>query len=91
MKKESHFRIDKNGTIVRNIKVKEIRRNQSLDLSAINIGYYLITPLIIGVFLGLLIGEKFHKKETGALIGILVGLSGTIYNLVHIVKSNARN
>lgn len=91
MKSESHFKIDKEGSIVKHIKLEREFKKGSDDLSTINLGYYLITPLLIGVFLGLMIGEKFHMKEKGAFIGIILGLVGTIYNLIKIVKSNARD
>ncbi len=98
MKSESHYRINKEGHIVKHIKIEEslprkkfLRNEGNNDLSVINFGYYLVSPLVIGVFLGLLIGDKFHMKEKGAFIGIIFGLVGTIYNLIHIVKSNARD
>jgi len=89
MKSKSLFVIDKLGRIVTSKKVIRNLDKRRIDLSMISIGYYLVTPLIIGVFLGLAIGERFHAKEKGALIGIMVGLVGTIYNLIKIVKSNA--
>lgn len=94
MKKESHFKINKEGSIegvLPSNKLLRGERNRNNDLSVINLGYYLVTPLVIGVFLGLLIGERFQMKEKGALIGILLGSIGTIYNLIKIVKSNARD
>lgn len=83
MKSESHYKISKEGVIVKHEKEAKILSTEKIDVSTINIGYYLITPLLIGVFLGYLIGHE--------LIGIIVGLVGTIYNLIKIVKSNARD
>lgn len=59
------------------------KKKEQIDISTINVGYYLITPLLIGVFLGLLIGHT--------LIGILLGTVGTVYNLIKILKENARD
>lgn len=91
MKSEAHFRIDKRGNFIKSTKVEKIFPKSENNFSAINLGYYLVTPLVIGVFLGLVIGEKIHRKEQGALIGIIFGIAGTVYNLVKIVKNNARN
>ncbi len=63
---------------------KKKEKNSILPLAKyLNIGYYLIIPLIGGSIFGFLI-----KKP---LIGILIGSIFTFYNLIKLVKTNARN
>ena len=76
-----YFRFDKNL----NLKSSEIPRSKkpsqknNLELAKYsNIGYYLITPLLIGVFLGL----YFHS----VLVGVVIGTVETFYNLFRLLK-----
>jgi F0F1-type ATP synthase assembly protein I len=91
MKTESHFKIDEEGNIVKHRIGERFSSKKQIDLTAINIGYYLVTPLLIGVFLGYLIDRQFEWRPYAMLLGIMMGLVGTIYNLVRIIKENARN
>ncbi len=58
-------------------------------MNALNIGFYLLTPLLVGVFLGLFIDSKFHTQSYGVVGGILFGSVASFYNLYTIIKSNA--
>lgn len=76
-----------------NLNIKEVksdnffRKNKQSSIlplaKYINIGYYLIIPLIGGSIFGFLI-----KKP---LLGILLGTIFTFYNLIKLVKQNARD
>ncbi len=48
-----------------------------------NVGYYLIIPILLGLFLGFLI-----KK---IVIGIIIGTIFSFYNLLRLIKANARD
>lgn len=54
-----------------------------------NIGYYLISPLIIGVFIGLLVDSYFGSKPVATLIAVAVGTIAVFYNLYKLTKNNA--
>ncbi len=63
---------------------KKKQKNSILPLAKyLNIGYYLIIPLIGGSIFGFLI-----KKP---ILGILLGTIFTFYNLIKLVKTNARD
>lgn len=51
-----------------------------------NIGFYLITPLMTGVFLGLWIDKRFHIEPVGIISGIAFGTVSTLYNLIKLTK-----
>ncbi len=89
MKSESHFAIDKRGNIVKTEKVPKNNKKDSIDFSMLNVGYYLITPLLIGVFLGILADGKFHSKPIYTIIGISLGSIGSFYNLSKFIHTNA--
>jgi len=51
----------------------------------LNLGYYIVTPLILGICFGLLLdkalGTTYYVK-----IFLFVGIAGTFYNLVKLVR-----
>lgn len=52
----------------------------------INVGYYLLAPLVAGVFFGL-IADRFLKTKTlFTTVFIIVGTVGTFYNLYKLTK-----
>lgn len=67
---------------------KENEKNKFLLAFSYNIGYYLITPLILGVVVGLFFDNKFKTKPVLTLVFIFFGLIGSLYNLLRIVKEN---
>lgn len=83
-------------TVSRNFNIKEVKKEEKqkkiprkLDFSFVNflnIGYYLITPLLAGVFFGLLTDNFFRTKPVFITIFIFLGAVGTFYNLGKIVR-----
>lgn len=54
----------------------------------LNLGFYLVTPLILSVFLGLYLDKLFNKKPFFIISFITFGTIATFYNLVKIVKKS---
>ena len=52
----------------------------------INLGMYLVTPLLLGVFLGHWVDTVYKIGRKGILLGIVVGAAGTFYNLFRMIK-----
>lgn len=66
---------------------KPTQKNQDLGyLKYLNIGFYLVTPLLVGVLGGAYADGRFHSKPVGVTIGIIIGAVGTFYNLFKLVK-----
>jgi F0F1-type ATP synthase assembly protein I len=51
-----------------------------------SIGYYLVTPLLLGVFLGLWVDAYFHSKPLFTLVGIAIGFISAAYSLYKLIK-----
>lgn len=71
-------------------KEKKVKSAQSNFLLAkyINVGYYLLAPLLLGVFAGFMLDRFLKTKPIFTLIFILLGVAGTFYNLFKITKNN---
>lgn len=52
----------------------------------INIGYYLVTPLLLGVFLGLAVDKFLKTKPVFTIFFIIIGTASTFYNLYKATK-----
>lgn len=59
--------------------------NKFLLAKYFNIGYYLVTPLVIGVFLGFIL-RGITRVEGFVVGGIVFGAMGTFYNLFKLTK-----
>lgn len=68
---------------------KKIKAGSLAD--SLNVGMYLITPLLSGVFLGLLLDSKLHTKPVCVLVGIVLGCVGSFFNLIKLVKQTSHN
>jgi len=55
-------------------------------LKYLNVGFYLVTPLLVGVLGGAYADGWFHSKPIGVTIGIVIGAVGTFYNLFKLLK-----
>lgn len=69
------------------IKNRRLNEKEKYHLAKyFSIGYYLLTPLLVGVFLGLYIDKKFGFRYF-VLVGIVFGLVSTFYNLYRLTKN----
>jgi len=83
--------IDKQGqrneSPQKQVKKKDIR---DMDLEKIgkyiNIGYYLVIPILIGTILGIYLDSKFGTQPKFTLSLILLGGALSIYNLFSLAK-----
>lgn len=52
----------------------------------ISIGYYLVTPVLIGVIVGLYLDSQFKSKPLYIMIFLFLGVAGMFYNLIKVTK-----
>ncbi|PIY72276.1 hypothetical protein COY87_01840 [Candidatus Roizmanbacteria bacterium CG_4_10_14_0_8_um_filter_33_9] len=79
--------IDKDLNLKERIELKKgIKKVKTGSYQYLNIGFYLITPLLIGIFSGLYLDNKFGKKPLFVLMGIVIGVLSTFYNLYRLTK-----
>jgi len=68
------------------------KKNSTASLTdSLNIGMYLVAPLLCGVLLGILLDTKFKTKPICVLIGIFLGFLGSFFNLIKVVRSISDN
>lgn len=60
--------------------------NNLVLAKSLNIGYYLLTPLLVGVFLGLALDKVFQTRGVFVVILILLGTVSSFYNLYKLTK-----
>ena len=65
-----------------------IKPKKAFDVAKyLNIGYYLVTPMLIGVIVGLYLDSQFKSKPLFILIFLFLGIAGTFYNLYKVTKN----
>jgi F0F1-type ATP synthase assembly protein I len=84
----AHFHVDKSLSIkVSEKKSKEkISENDFLLAKSINMGYYLIVPILVGVFIGVALDKYFKTESRFAALFLFLGVLSTFYNLFKLVK-----
>ena len=70
-------------------KTQKREANNLLLAKSMTIGYYLITPLLLGVFVGLAIDRFLGSSPLFVLVFIIFGLVGTFYNLYKLFKESS--
>jgi F0F1-type ATP synthase assembly protein I len=79
--------IDKDLNLKETIEIKKEHHNKNLgSYQYLNIGFYLITPLLVGIFSGLYLDKRIGTHSIFITIGLLVGVIGTFYNLYRLTK-----
>ena len=88
--KRNYFEIDKHGNLkktIRNInKKRETKKNFFTDNVNFNVGYSLVTPILVGVIIGLVLDSRFHSKPVFTVFFIFLGAVSSFYNLFKMIK-----
>ncbi len=93
-KKSSFFEIAPDFKIIEHDKIEKITGkkksagNNLLLAKSLNIGYYLITPLLLGVFFGYWIDKILRTKPVFLLIFLILGIVSSFYNLWKLTQEN---
>ena len=86
----NYFEIDKHGNLkktTRNLnKNRKIKKDFFSEYININVGYSLVTPILIGVIIGLTLDNKFHSKPVFTVLFIFLGMVSSFYNLFKMIK-----
>ena len=65
---------------------KKINNQNFLSINSLNIGTYLITPILLGVFIGYNLDIYLKSKPLFILVFILLGTFSSFYNLFKLTK-----
>ena len=86
----NYLGFDKNFNLhnVSGPKKKIIKSDNFLLAKNLNLGYYLVTPMIFGVFLGLFFDNLLKTGKIFFIIFFSIGIIGTFYNLYKIYKDD---
>jgi F0F1-type ATP synthase assembly protein I len=60
--------------------------NAKIKPEYFSLGFYLMTPLLLGVFIGFELDKRFNTKPTFVVVGIIGGTVGLVYNLWKLVR-----
>ncbi len=88
--KHSYFEIDKGGELKETSQVLkkklQTKKNFFTDSVYMNIGYNLVTPILLGVIIGLTLDSRFHSKPVFTIFFIFLGAVSSFYNLFRLIK-----
>ena len=86
----NYFEIDKHGDLKKtsqDLKRKsKTKKNFFTDSVYMNIGYNLVTPILLGVIIGLALDSRFHSKPVFTVFFIFLGTVSSFYNLFRLIK-----
>ena len=89
IKEKEIFEFDQEGNI-KKIRAKNDKvlndNNKVFDISSFSIGYYLVTPIIVGVFLGLGLDNWLNTKPVFFIIFLMFGTVASFYNIFKLTK-----
>lgn len=89
MKTKEYFDFQQRGL---QEKTKQINQNKKridglpAHLQTMNIGFYIVTPILIGVFLGVTIDRILGTKPGFVIFFICFGTIASFYNLFRLTK-----
>ncbi len=85
---DADLEMKKIGSSKKNLQenLPEKRKTYFLLAQSLNIGYYLITPLIFCLILGVLLDNIYKTKPIFTLLFIFFGTISSFYNLFKIAK-----
>ena len=89
------YSIDQAGNIekIPTYKVKQKAKYQQkiLDISNFGIGYYIVAPIILGVFLGLGLDSWFETKPYFFIFFLIFGTASSFYNIFKLLKDERKS
>ena len=90
MKTKEYIEFQKRG-LQEKINLIDKQRQKVSDLPEslqnVNIGFYIVTPILIGVFLGLTVDKILNTKPGYTIFFICLGTIASFYNLFRLTKN----
>lgn len=85
--------IDKNLELNKNHETKKnLKKNRTISTVGdyLNLGWNLVTPILLGVFLGISLDKMFRTKPIFILFFIAISVIVSFYNLIQLIKSTSK-
>lgn len=72
------------------------KRNKKPDesfrlIDMMDLGVYLVVPLLVGLGTGMVLDSKLGVKPLGIIFGLLLGAAGSFFNLIKIVRQFSKH
>lgn len=87
-----NYSVGKDFSIKKDKNASKDRSKDKKDIMLLakysSIGYYLVTPILLGVFIGFGLDTFFTTKPFFIVSGIVFGSISTFYNLYKLIKEN---
>ena len=92
MKSEKEFIALNSDGDIKKLEEKDLRKNKvsqdkKLDLVSLNVGYYILVPLIGGTFFGVLLDNYFKTRPLFIGIFLFLGVVAGFYNLLKLLRN----
>ena len=86
--KKNYLKINGEGKIDEFASKRDVKekKNKESVIMYFNVGYYLVTPILIGLGAGILIDKWIQTKPVFTLLLLVAGTVGSFYNLFTIQK-----
>ncbi len=85
--RSSISKINSSFVIVPTKRKKKTQEHVTFQVNdMLNLGIYLVVPLLAGLGLGILIDNKMGTRPWGTLSGLVFGVVGSFFNLIKIVR-----
>ena len=87
MKTKEYFDFQQQGLHEKTRKINRKKMNDPTSyLQTINIGFYIVTPILFGVFLGLTIDRMLKASPAFTILFLGLGTVASFYNLFRLTK-----
>lgn len=60
-------------------------------IDMMDLGVYLVVPLLVGMGAGIVLDSKLGIKPIGIISGLLLGSTGSFFNLIKIVRQFSKH
>lgn len=86
------YSIDQEGILKRILIKKKKKRDERypVDFKYLNVGYYILTPILMGVFVGLALDIWLGTRPLFVMLGITGGTIAVFYNLFTFLRHGER-
>lgn len=70
---------------------KQKREEKFRLIDAMDLGVYLVIPLLVGLGAGIVVDSKLGIKPVGIILGLVLGAVGSFFNLIKIVREFSKH
>jgi F0F1-type ATP synthase assembly protein I len=84
----SHLKKVNSSFVIETFKKKETKKaKETFQMSdVLDLGVYLVVPLLFFLGVGIVLDNKLKIQPFGTIFGILLGTTGSLFNLIKIVR-----